>query len=351
MKKLLAACCLIIACPLAKADYLDLQVERTARNIAALHNWRGIVEQRGLYGSEPVVTRTVFARPHDFHSEVTAPAELAGTVLHYTPGRLLAWYPRQETALVLDGFAPPSSATEGKRVDTIYRANVAAYFYALGEVTELDGRPVIAVDQRARRPAQLVQSSHTRVFDNYSFPLAGKLVLRGGARLDYRYRDVVFNEEGLAVPPAPVLPPQAMVVRWDLAWPPVDDARAEQRLPRAPRLPATLGGLPRARLLEHPESVPAVAGWYSNGDFYLFVAASRDTGFRLLSADYGLSVPLGEDTAQVAISPLGSQWTWLQDGVLLSVLTNLHPEVAYGALQSLAMPATPPEKPHEGAQR
>lgn len=320
------------------ADYLDLQIERTVRNIAAVEAYSGVLEQKGLYGTATLVSEVAFRRPHEFRVQVTAPAELAGTRVSYHDDTLTTWWPQQELALVVRGFVPPAAASEAARVESAYRANLASYFYALGPVSEIAGLPALQIDQRARNGNQLVQSSRTQVYDNYSFPLAGQVTLRGGAVLDYRWRKIAFNENAAVLPGPVSVPPSAMFIEWDLNGPARTAEELAARVPKAVAFPDTLAGLPCARRLVHPGGLPAVAGWYRTEDDYLLVTASRDVDWNPFAKNYGMSVPLGGTTALLVISPLNSSWSFRRDGLLYTVLTNLHPEAAYREIAATFAP-------------
>lgn len=320
------------------ADYYDLQAERTARNIAAVQDYQGTLEQKGLFGDATVVSHVAFRRPHELRVRVTSPAELAGTAMSYHDNELLVWWPKQELGLRLTGLVPPASSTEAARVKAAYAANLEHYLYGLGPVRDVAGLPTVQVDQRARGPGQLVQSSVTRVYDTYSFPLAGKASFRGGATLEYAWKAIAFNQPSPALPAPPVLPASALVVSWDLGWPDRTAEEVAARVPRARALPESFAGLKRVKRLVHPESLPAIAAWYRDADEYLFVAASRDTGFSAFSREYGLDVPLGAARARLVLTPLNSLWQFRHDGVVYDVLTNVHPEVAYRALATHIAP-------------
>lgn len=329
----------LVATPAPAADYMDLQAERTARNVGAVESYHGVLGQRGLYGKTALVSEVSFRRPHEFRVRVTAPPELAGTQMSYHDDTLVTWWPAQELAVVIRGFVAPSTAGEESRIVDAYRDNLANYFYGLGPVKDVAGLPTIQVDQRARSAAHLVQSSLTRVYDDHSFPLSGQVTFRGGATLDYGWQSIRFNDASHALPAPPVLPPSTMVMAWDLAWPARGDAELAARLPAARPFPATLAGLPRAKALVHPESLPAVAAWYRDENYYLLVTASRDTGWNPFAHEYGIAVPLGGASARLVISPLNSSWVFRRDGVVYTVLTNVHPETAYA---QLALAFAPP---------
>lgn len=328
------ACLLLCATVVARADYQDLQIARTVDHVLAIHDYHGVLEQTGLFGTMPVVSEVAFRRPHDIRTRVTAPAELEGTITAYSPDELLVWSPRQELALRIRHLPPPDAAREGERIADAYRINMESSFYALGKVREVAGYPAIALDQRARGASQLLQSSSSQVYDDLSFPLAGSLVLRGGAKLEYRYRSMVFNDGKADIAPLPELPASTLVIDWDLEATARSETDVAARVPRALPFPSTLAGLPRARLLVHPDAVPAVAAWYRNDNYYLLVTASRDTGFQPLSREYGLDVPLGNGgmRARVVLTPLLSTWVFRRDGLLYTVLSNLHYETLYREL-------------------
>lgn len=334
---LLAATVLLLA-GTVQADYQDLQIARTVERVAAIQNYRGVLEQTGLFGPATVVTEVAFRRPHDIWTRVTAPAELAGTVTSYRPDELLIYSPQQELALRLRNLTAPDTAREGERIAAAWRTNADSYFYSFGKVQDVAGLATIAIDQRARYASQLVQSSLTRVYDDYSFPLAGNLTLNGGARLDYRYRSIAFNQDASAVPTVPALPPSTLLIDWDLAATARSEAEVQARLPKALPFPQQFAGLARDRLLIHPDAVPATAAWYRDANYYLLITASRDTGFQPLSREYGLEVPLGapagegSSKARLVLAPWLSTWSFRRDGVLYTVLSNLHPETLYREL-------------------
>jgi hypothetical protein len=337
----LALAAVLMAAPgVNAADYMDLQIERTARNIAAVQDYFGVLEQKGLYGTAALLSEVSFRRPHEFRVRVTAPAELAGTQVSYHGTDLLTWWPQQELALIIRGFVPPDAASEGQRVADAYKANLENYYYGLGPVRDVAGFPALQIDQRARSSNQLVQASVTQVYDNHSFPLAGQVTLRGGAKFDYRWQKIVFNSSDRALPPLPVLPASTMIAEWNLAWPARTAAEVAARVPKAAAFPDALGGLPRDRLIIHPDGLPAVAGWYRNNDYYLLASATRDTGWNPFANEYGLQVPLGGGTARLVISPLNSNWTIRHGGVVYTVLTNLHPELAYREIVRVFAPSS-----------
>ncbi|MFZ5755901.1 MAG: LolA family protein [Pseudomonadota bacterium] len=337
-KRIPAGILLALASCAVQADYQDLQIARTVERVAAIESYSGELTQTGLFGSTPVVSEVAFRRPHDIWTKVTSPALLAGTVTRYTPDELLVWSPQQELALRIRHLTAPETASEGKRIEDAWRTNTDSYLYGFGKVQEVAGLPTIAIDQRARHGGQLIQSSLTRVYDDFSVPLAGTVTLRGGARLDYRYNRVAFNNNAV-VPPMPVPPASTLLVEWDMAAAGRSEADVAARVPKALPFPAKLGGLARDRLLIHPDAVPAVAGWYRDADYYLLVTASRDTGFMPLRdekgpREYGLKVPLGERAldAHLVLTPWLSTWSFRRDGVLYTVLSNLHPETLYREL-------------------
>lgn len=348
MKKMLLAAVLSLAPVTATiaADYIDLQVDRTARNIAGIESYQGVIRQRGLYGDSALVSEVSFRRPHEFQARVTAPADLAGTLMVYHGDTLTTWWPKQELALVIRHFTPPAAAGEEQRIADAFRQNLENYLYGLGQVREVAGMLTVQVDQRARRDSQLVQSAMTRVYDDLSFPLSGQVTVRGGAKLDYHWDSIRFNDpEPAALPPPPELPASTLVMNWDLAWPARSAQDAAARLPKAVPFPDTFGGLARDRLLVHPEALPAIGGWYRDDNYYLLITASRDTGWNPFAAEYGMRVPFGGTHARVVLSPLNNSWSFRRDGVLYSVLTNLHAEVAYRELLAqFAPPAATPVK-------
>ncbi len=332
MKRFSAALFAMCIGPVALAeDYYDLQIERAARNIANVQSYHGVLSQQGLYGKSALVSEIVFRRPHEIRATVTAPAELAGSVVSYHNDELLTYWPKQEMALVIRHFVPPSSATEKQRISDSYRANIDAYLYGLGPVKEVSGKPTIQVDQRARNASQLVQSSLTRVYDEFSFPLSGQLTVRGGARLDYLWQAITFNDD-TALPAPPVLPASTLLIQWDLAWPARTPAEISARVPKAVVFPETFAGIARERLLLHPEAVPAVGALYHDENYYCFITASRDVDWTPFQNDYGLPVPLDDLKARMTISAVNTSWSFRRDGVRYEVLSNAHPERIYREL-------------------
>lgn len=331
---LMAASLFLLACNNSFAGWAEMQIERTVRNIAAVQSYQGVLEQQGLYGNDTVKSEIWFQRPHDFHSHTSAPASLAGSVTRYSEDTLMTWLPTLDIALIIRNLPAAPAEQEAKRIEDAWRENTRRYFYTLGNVSKVAGHDAVELEQKARNPNDLIQHSRTRVLDQYSFPLAGNVTLHGGDSFSYQYQRITFNQP-LTLPEAPKLPASAMQIEWDLNWPDVSSEAISARLPALGNLPDSLLGLPLQRRLIHPGALPAVAGYYSDGNYFVLLTAARD--FALPNpAPYGLSVSLGRDKpALLVLTPLINTWSFSGNGVAWTVTSNQHPELMYSALQKM----------------
>lgn len=324
----------LLTSPSSFAGWAEMQIERTVRNIAAVQSYHGVLEQQGLYGNDTVTSEIWFQRPHDFHSHTSAPASLAGSVTRYSENTLMTWLPTLDIALIIRNLPAAPAEQEAKRIEDAWRENSKRYFYAMGQVSTVAGHDTIELEQKARKPSDLIQHSRTQVLDQYSFPLAGNVTLRAGDTFSYRYQRIQFNQP-LTLPAAPVLPASAMQIEWDLNWPDVSTEALSARLPAMGALPDSLLGLPLQRRLIHPGALPAVAGYYSDGNYFVLLTAARD--FALPNPmPYGLNVSLGKDKpALLVLTPLINTWSFSSGGVAWTVTSNQHPELMYSSLQHL----------------
>ena len=324
----------LLTSPGSSAGWAEMQIERTVRNIAAVQSYQGVLEQQGLYGNDTITSEIWFQRPHDFQSHTSAPASLAGSITRYSQNTLMTWLPTLDIALIIRNLPAAPAEQEAKRIEDAWRENNKRYFYAIGQVSTVAGHDTIELEQKARNPNDLIQHSRTQVLDQYSFPLAGNVTLRGGDTFSYRYQRIGFNQP-LTLPDAPVLPASAMQIEWDLNWPDVNTEALAARLPAMGTLPDSLLGLPLQRRLIHPGALPAVAGYYSDGNYFVLLTAARD--FALPNpTPYGLTISLGKDKpALLVMTPLINTWSFSSSGVAWSVTSNQHPELIYSALQHL----------------
>ncbi|MCK0155536.1 hypothetical protein MWU49_17635 [Alcanivorax sp. S6407] len=323
----------LVAASTSFAGWAEMQIERTVRNIAAVQSYHGVLEQQGLYGDDMVKSEIWFQRPHDFHSHTSAPASLAGSVTRYTGDTLMAWLPTLDIAVIIRNLPAAPAEQEAKRIEDAWRENTRRYFYALGNVSKVAGHDAIELKQKARNPDDLIQHSRTQVLDQYSFPLAGDISLHGGDGFSYRYQHIEFNQP-ITLPEAPTLPASAMQIEWDLDWPDASGDAVTARLPAIGKLPDALLGLPLQRRLIHPGALPAVAGYYSDGNYFVLLTAARDFGLPN-PAPYGLDVTLGKDKpALLVLTPLINTWSFASSGVAWTVTSNQHPELIYSALRN-----------------
>lgn len=323
----------LVAASTSFAGWAEMQIERTVRNIAAVQSYHGVLEQQGLYGDDMVKSEIWFQRPHDFHSHTSAPASLAGSVTRYTGDTLMTWLPTLDIAVIIRNLPAAPAEQEAKRIEDAWRENTRRYFYALGNVSKVAGHDAIELEQKARNPDDLIQHSRTQVLDQYSFPLAGNISLHGGDGFSYRYQHIEFNQP-ITLPEAPTLPASAMQIEWDLDWPDASGDAVTARLPAIGKLPDALLGLPLQRRLIHPGALPAVAGYYSDGNYFVLLTAARDFGLPN-PAPYGLNVTLGKDKpALLVLTPLINTWSFASSGVAWTVTSNQHPELMYSALRN-----------------
>lgn len=315
----------------AQAGWRDIQIQRTVNNIKALNSYQGVLVQQGLF-DEPVEAKVRFQRPHDFHSEVIVPDALQGAITRYTDQELLTWLPSAAVAVRVVNLPPAPAGREADRIADAWRENSARNFYALGPVRRVAGHETIELEQRARSGAALLQSGLTQVYDRYSFPLSGRLDVRGGAKFEYQYRQISFNQS-VDIPEPPTLPPDTMLIEWDLEWPNQSHDALGARMPAA-SLPQQVLGLPAERRLIHPGPLPSVGVYYTDNNYFILLTASRDLGATLPGSQYGLPVPIGSDlNAQLVLSPVINSWSFSTGEVAYTVMTNQHPEKVYEWLQ------------------
>src|SRR5690554_5375244 len=153
----LIASLILMASPAAMAGWAEMQIERTVRNIAAVQSYHGVLEQQGLYGDDTIKSEIWFQRPHDFHSHTSAPASLAGSVTRYSDDTLMTWLPTLDIALIIRNLPAAPAEQEAKRIEDAWRENSKRYFYAMGQVSTVDGHDTIDLEQKARKPSDLIQ--------------------------------------------------------------------------------------------------------------------------------------------------------------------------------------------------
>lgn len=318
----------------------DYQLKRTLRNLEKMRSFQGTLVETGVVPGEEVKTEVVFQRPHRFAARIEAPAQWAGSTVLYDGDTLSYHYPQLRYAIRIRGLELP----EGDRADEVvkyrYRRNLARFDFSIRGSSRVAGHPTITMWHNAKQKGAYSVRGWNKVYDAFSFPLAGEYELKGGAEYGYRYANIAFND---AIPKGAFeleIPEGTIVAEWNLESPAVKDdaletAGFELVLPDDNPL-----GLKRTRLVRAGGPFNALGARYQRGPHFVLVLAHPSMGLSV--PEYGVPVKAGA-SGRLILGPSTSSYAFVRDGTYYTLLGNAPFEEILQLAEIIHARAEPPD--------
>jgi outer membrane lipoprotein-sorting protein len=316
-RALLFAALSLAACSPAYA-WQDYQLKRIVRNWHKVESFEGTIVETGVVPDAEVKTDVVFERPNRFAVRVAEPVEWAGSTATYDGNTLVFHYPQLRWAIRFDNVALPAGEEADRLIEYQYRRDIARYDYHLSGSTKVADLATITLWHNAKAANSLNRRGWTKVYDNYSFPLAGEWRFEGETTYTYRYDRIAFNtaiDDGTFIT---TIPEGTLISSWDLAGPAWEEARVRKEAKFALVLPDDNAlGLSRKKIVRAPGPIPAYCVRYERSSHFVLMTAFASGGMSV--PEYGL--PLEE--GRLIIGPSISSFAFVHDGTYYSLLGNV----------------------------
>ncbi len=303
------------------ADYALMHM---LRNLEKVSSYQGTLVETGLVDGEEVSADIAFERPNRFRARITAPSSWAGSTITYDENTLLTHYPQLRFAIRFRNLPLPAGKDAERIVEYQYERNLETYDFRIYGSSTVAGLPTITLWHTARSKDAFDQRGWTKVYDRYSFALAGELHFQG-ADYAYRWTSIRFDTK-----PDPSLFKETIaegtfISDWDLESPAIDPATIEKEAPFRVVLPDDNGlGLERTRIIRAAGPLPAYLARYQRGPHFLLVIEHPSNGLSV--PKYGLAVETGAPGGRLILSPITSSYAFVRDGTYYTLFGDLPSE-------------------------
>jgi hypothetical protein len=310
---------LILTAVLAAApDYALLHI---VRNSSKVESFSGTLVQGGLVEGADVKASVAWARPNAFAARITEPSAWAGVSVTYENRTLQSYYPMLRWAIRLRGLDLPAGQDLERLIEYQYDVNQRTYDYRIDGVSTVAGLSALTMFHTARSRDTVDARGWTKVYDPYSFALAGELHFPK-TTYTYRWDAITFNEPVAKQTFAQALPEGTLITDWDFAGPTTEEAAMRQEAGFSIALPDDNGvGLKRAAIVRAAGPIPAFAVRYQRGPHFLVMTVSASGGASVPA--YGIPLELGGTTGRLILGPATSTYAFVKNGTYYTLLGNI----------------------------
>ncbi len=310
-----------------------------ARGLASIRSYRGTTVETGL-GPEPITRSVLYARPASVRVETTTPGPHQGELFLYDGDTITMWYPQQLFGIRIHHVRVPTAAETFHHIERLTRTNLDAYTFALEtEHARVAGQRALQWLVRPARRAPLRLVHRVWNHDPTTLPLRLELERDGKPWYGFAFQDVAFDEPVAPDAFAFAFPKNAVIFEWDLDAPGITLAEAREQMNFQVEVPTRLPrGHEIAKIVRSPHCLPMILMTMDHDGTVMSLVESRFSGEAL----HPLGLPITIGTAPATLSFLGAFTvvTWVRDGTLLSLTSNLDFPTLVGVAESV-QPSSP----------
>ncbi len=316
---------LLLSLPACSKIWAQVFSGRMADSLLALQSYHGQLVQHGLLPEAPrtaLVQDVLFARPWRVRAEVTAPAELKGTLFLYDGEQMVMWWPQELFGLRVRGLKNPSRAELVAHIDREMRNAMENYAFALTPGQKVAGHAVAQwrVIPLNDSPYRLPHTSY--VYEPYALPLKMEFLEKGKPWYGYEFSTLDFDVPVAADAFDFSFPENAVVFDWDMRDEGLSLEAARRQMNFTVMQPAKLpAGMSLRKIVRSRHCLPMLALQYDQEGTVLSLTQSRAWGSPL--PRFGKAVNIGSTTGWLYFAGSYSVLSWEQDKTRLTLISNL----------------------------
>ncbi|MEK7357566.1 MAG: hypothetical protein AAB250_14025, partial [Bdellovibrionota bacterium] len=141
--------------------------------------------------------------------------------------------------------------------------------YELGGTGKVANLPTVELRFKAKTSDAFTSNGTSKVYDEYSFPLASDLTFRGPQKYSFEFKEITFNSKTFSMPTAKI-PSDAIVSKWDMDSKAYTEEAAKKEAGFGFVLPRTLPqGLVLSKIIRQEGPIPAFTASYRNTPYSL----------------------------------------------------------------------------------
>lgn len=297
---------------------------RMADNLLSLESYHGELHQRGLLPDAPqteLVQDVLYARPWRVRAEVTAPADLKGTLFLYDGEQMVMWWPQELFGIRVRGLKNPARDEVVAHIDREMQNAMDNYAFALKANQKVAGHAVSRWQMLPLTQAPYRLPHTAWMQDDYSLPLKMEFLDKGRPWYGYEFSKIDFNVPVPTDAFAFDFPENAVVFEWDMQAPGLSLEAAQRKMNFSILQPQQLPtGFVLRKLVPSSHCLPMLALQYDHGASVLTLTESRAV---LPLPRFGKPVTIGESTGWLYFAGNYSILSWVQGKTALTLTSNL----------------------------
>jgi outer membrane lipoprotein-sorting protein len=318
------ACSLVIL--VAVAACAEVWAGGIAKNIASglasIKSYRGVTIETGI--GDPVKRSVLYARPWQVRVETLTPGPHAGELFVYDGNTMTLWYPQQLFGVRIRNARPPSAAEALHHIERLTKVNLDAYTFALQDENA----------HVAGRRAPFRKQHRVWNHDPSTLPLKMEFTQDGKPWYAFEFKELAFDvfvpEDAFAF----TFPKNAVVFEWDLDAPGIGLDEARESMNFKVVVPSQLpAGHQIQKIVRSPHCLPMILMTMDHDGTMLSLIESRFAGEAL--HPLGIDITLGNVPATLSFLGAFTVITWVKDGTLLTLTSNLDYASLIGVAESV----------------
>ena len=305
-----------------------------ASGLASIKSYRGVTIETGI-GDAPVKRTVLYARPWQVRVETITPGPHDGELFVYDGNMMTLWYPQQLFGIRIHNAHPPSAAEALHHIERLTKVNLDAYTFALeDEGARVAGYRALEWNVRPARRVPFRMQHRVWNHDPSTLPLKMEFSHDGKPWYGFEFKELAFD-----VPIKPdafafEFPKNAVVFEWDLDAPGIglDEARASMnfKVEVPTKLPP---GHAVQKIVRSPHCLPMILMAMDHDGTMLSLIESRFMGEAL--HPLGIDITIGNVPATLSFMGAFAVITWVKDGTLLTLTSNLDYASLIGVAESV----------------
>lgn len=297
-----------------------------ADRLLAMDSYRGQLVQQGLLPDAPgtaVVQDVRYASPWRVRAEVTAPANLKGTLFIYDGEQMLMWWPQELFGIRVRGLKNPGREEVVAHIEREMQNAMESYAFSPSYGQKVAGQEVTRwrVIPLNDSPFRMPHSSW--VYERYAFPLKMEFQEGGKPWYSYAFSKIDF---GVPVPDSTFafnFPENAVVFDWDMQSAGITLEEAQRKMNFTVMQPKKLpAGHVLKKIVRGNHCLPMLALQYDRGASVLALTESRALPAQQ-PPRYGKAVKIGNSTGWLYFAGTYTVLSWVKDRTLLTLTSNL----------------------------
>jgi outer membrane lipoprotein-sorting protein len=295
-----------------------------ADKLLSLDSYQGELIQQGLLPEAPgmpVVENVLYVKPWRVRAEVTAPANLKGSLFLYDGNRMVMWWPHELFGISVTGLPHPSREEVVAAVKNEVKDALDHYAFSLTPDQEVAGYSTSRWQVLPLRHEPYRMKHTSWVYDRYALPLKMAFQEDGKSWYSYEFRHITF---GVPVTPDAfnfTFPENAVVFKWDMQSAGISLEEARLKMNFTIMQPTWLPADHHLQKIVPGEScLPMIAFQYSHGASILTLTEMRNW---VPLPRFGKAVTIGKHTGWLYFAGSYSVLSWSSNNTQLTLVGNL----------------------------